>query len=292
MDEIQILKGIKKNYTSDVLNEAETRFKIIDEILEKILKWPKESTSVEKFIEGNRADYVLKNKAERPVLVIESKRENFYFDLPNNINSDKNFQKIQLEKLLSDDSIKEAVFQVKGYCEDLLCNYAAICNGHVWIIFKIYGTENKPWKKLAAFVIRNVDFFIDDYIKAINLLGYSSIIQNNSLYANIGVSKKIYSEIFSPKNNITAYDTPVNSNPYANSFTVIGRKYLGQIPTNDVEFMKKCYVSNKGHYDKLQMNVQGFLYDSLTPYFKNEGFEDFKDNKNGGAFGINIIKTI
>jgi archaellum biogenesis ATPase FlaH len=56
--------------------------------------------------------------------------------------------------------------------------------------------------------------------------------------------------------------------------------------------MKNCYVSNKGHYDKLQNNVQGFLYDSLTPFFKNEGFREFSDNKQGGAFGNKIIQTI
>jgi hypothetical protein len=292
MDEIELIKQIKVKYDSKSLNEAETRFKIIDEVIEKFFKWPKDSTSVEKYIEGNRADYILKNKSGKPLLIIESKRENDYFELPNNINSDKNFQKIQLDKLLSDNNIKSAVFQVKEYCEDLLCNYGAICNGHVWIIFKINPTENKPWKKLPAFVIRNLDFFIDDYTKAINLLGYSSILNENSLYSNIGVSKKIYSEIFLPKNSISAYETPVNSNPYANSFTVLSRKFLGQIPTNDKDFMKNCYVSNKGFYDELQKNVQGFLYDSLTPFFKNEGFQEFNDTKEGGLFGRTIIKTI
>lgn len=292
MDEIELIKNIKANYNSDSLNEAETRFKIIDEILEKFLKWPKSTTSVEQHIEGNRADYILKNKAGKPLLIIESKREKVYFELPVNINSDKNFQKIQLDKLLSDDNIKEAIFQVKEYCEDLLCNYAAICNGHVWIIFKITPTESKPWKKLPAYIIRNLDFFISDYTKAINLLGYSSVINDNSLYSNIGVAKKIYSEIFSPKHSISAYETPVNSNPYANSFTVISRKFLGQIPTDDSDFMTNCYVSNRGHYDELQKNVQGFLYDSLTPYFKNEGFKEFKDTKEGGLFGQAIIKTI
>lgn len=290
--EIELIKGIKTKYNANSLNEAETRFKIIDEILEKFLKWPKDSTSVEKFINGNRADYILKSKVGKPLLIIESKRENVYFELPNNVNGDKNYQKIHLDKLISDANIKEAVFQVKEYCEDLLCNYAAICNGHVWIIFKITPTDGKPWKKLPAFVIKNLDFFIEDYTQAINLLGYTNVVNESSLYSNIGVAKRTYAETFSPKNNISAYDTPVNSNPYANSFTVLSRKFLGQIPTNDVDFMRNCYVSNKGHYDELQKNVQGFLYDSLTPYFKNEGFQEFKDGKDGGAFGRTIIQTI
>lgn len=290
--ELELIKSLQKKYSLKSLNEAETRFKIIDEILEKYLKWPKDSVNVEKYVNGNRADYVLKSKSDKPLLIIESKRENQYFELPKNINETQNFQKIQLEKLLSDDNIKEAIFQVKEYCEDLLCAYGAICNGHSWIIFKVGPSNSKPWKKLPAFVIKDLNFFIDSYTTAINLLGYSNVLNNDSLQANIGVSKKIYSEIFYPKRNITAYDTPVNSNPYSNTFVILGRKYLGQIPENNSEFMKSCYVSNKGHYDKLQTNVQGFLYDSLTPYFKNEGFKEFTDNKEGGAFGSKIVQII
>jgi hypothetical protein len=53
MTEIDIVKGLIEKYRGVNLNEAETRFKIIDETLEKVLKWPKSESSVELFIEGN-----------------------------------------------------------------------------------------------------------------------------------------------------------------------------------------------------------------------------------------------
>ncbi len=292
MTEIDIIKEIKNNYSLSDLNEADTRFKIIDVIIEKYLKWPRTKSSVELFINGNRADYVLYSNSSRPALIIESKKNGVYFELPNNINFKNNFQKISLEKLISDDNIREAIYQVKEYCEDLLCNYAAICNGYVWIIFKINSTNQKPWKKLPAYVIKNLDYFEEDYTDATNLLGYTSVTQLQSLQSTIGVSKKVYSEIFFPKDDIIAYDTPINSNKYASSFSAIARKFLGPIPESDSEFMENCYVINKGNYDNLQKNVQGFLHDSLTPYFKNQGFVEFTDNKQGGAFGNVIVKTI
>jgi hypothetical protein len=292
MTEIEIVENIIKKYTLDNLNEAETRFKIIDEILEKYLKWPKDSTAVEKNINGNRADYILYDKGLKPTLVVESKKNGIYFNLPSNYNSGKNYQKIQLKKLLSNQNIKDAVFQVKEYCEDILCEYACICNGFVWIIFKITATNKKPWKKLPAIVIRDLSFFRDNYTEAVNLLSYYNVTNERSIQSQIGINKKSYFEIFYPKNNITAYDTPVNSNPYANSLNIIGRRFLGVIPETDSAFMENCYVTNKGHYDKLQKNVQGFLYDSLTPYFKNQGFRGFTDDKEGGAFGNKIIKII
>lgn len=293
MTEIDILKEIKTNYTDDKLNESDTRLKIIDTILVDILKWPKVTVTTEKYINGNRADYVLKNEMETPLLIIESKRESVYFDLPKTANSDKNFEKIAVEKLLTDENIKSAIYQVKEYAEDLVCSYACICNGKCWIIFKI-TSNTKPWKKLPAFVIKNIDFFLKDYTNSINLLGYYSVTKDSSLTLNIGVSKKTYKEIFYPKNNITAYDTPVNNNNYAGSLRTLSREFLGPIPEKDSAFMKACYVHNKGKNDSLQKDVQGFLHDSITPYFKNLGFRDFSENKEGGAFGTrisNIVKS-
>jgi hypothetical protein len=292
MSELDIIKNIKSSYSDKDLNEADTRYKIIDVILEQYLKWPRVKGSVELYVNGNRADYVVYHNSDRPILIIESKRNGSYFEIPSNLNISNNFQKIQLEKLLTVEEIKDAVYQVKEYCEDLLCNYAAICNGFVWIIFKVNSTNQKPWKKLPAYVIKNLDFFEENYVDAINLLGYIVVTQEQSLQLNIGVAKKIYSEIFYPKDHIIAYDTPVNSNKYASSFSTLARRYLGPIPESDSTFMTSCYVSNKGAYDSLQRNVQGFLHDSLTPYFKNQGFREFDNNKEGGAFGLTIVKTI
>lgn len=291
MTELEILEDLKDKYNEASLNEAETRFKIIDTILNDVLKWPKDPISVELYIDGNRADYVLKGKNNKSLLILESKKNGIYFELPKTQNSKKAFQKIPIEKLITNQEIKKAIFQVKEYAEDLQAPFASICNGKVWIIFKIPPTR-KPWKKLPAFVIPNIDYFISEYTHAVNLLGYENVVMNNSLALNIGVSKKTYSEIFYPKNNITTYNTPVISNKYAGSLNVLSRKYLGAIPISDLDFMKNCYVSNKGKYDDLQKNVQGFLYDSLTPYFKNLGFRDFTDDKKGGAFGLRIAEIV
>ncbi|WP_348800415.1 P-loop NTPase fold protein [Flavobacterium adhaerens] len=292
MTEIDLIADIKKKYDFSNLNEASTRFYIIDELLEKLLKWPKSRISVEQHVDGNYTDYILLNPQNKPLLVIESKKTGKYFELPANLNANKKYQKISIDKLLSDENIKSAILQVKEYCEDLVCNYGAITNGDVWIIFKVTPTNQKPWKKLPAFVIKNLDFFVNDYTTAINILGYTNVTEQNSIQNNIGVSKKNYSEVFFPKHKIIAYDTLVTTNFYSGPFSAISRKFLGPIPIHDAEFMDKCYVTNKGQYDKLQKNVHGFLHDSLTPYFLNQGFRDFTVDNNGGAFGTNIVKTI
>jgi hypothetical protein len=294
MEEIELVRQIKSVFVGKKINEAETRFKIIDEILEKYLKWPKSKSSVEFFVKGNRADYVLYGKNGKPALIIESKKTGNYFNLPENLNFKNNFQKITLEKLLTDKFIKEAIYQVREYCEDLICNYGCICNGNVWIFFKINSNGQKPWKNLPAYVIKSLDYFVDDYTEAINFMGYTSVVENQSLQKSIGLTKKLYPEIFLPKTHVTAYDSLVNPNRYAKTFAIIARRYLGAIPENDKDFMKACYVSNsyKGKYDSLQDNVQSYLIDSLTPYFINSGVVDFSNNFEGGKFGKSIVEKI
>src|SRR5258705_466129 len=83
-----------------------------------------------------------------------------------------------------------------------------------------------------------------------------------SIKTNVGVSRQLFPEIFYPKSSITAYDMPVNSNNFAGYFNALSRKYLGNIPINDDEFFESCYVTNKGHYDDLQKNMHGVIFDS------------------------------
>ncbi len=281
-----------KEYKQGGLNEADTRFRVIDEILEKILAWPKSSIACEVITDGVRADYVLKNKAGKTVLVIESKREGVYFELPSFVNSNAHYTKVQMSKLLSDPNIKQAVVQVKEYCEDLGCNYGAITNGYVWIIFLV-TPQNAPWKTLPAFVIKNLLFFKDNYTTAINLLGYNAIVNDSSLKKQIGVTRIQSEEIYYPKDQITAYNTFINNNSYAGTMNVISRKYLGNIPYMDEKFFKNCYVINKGHYDDLEKNVQNTINDSLTPYYRNLNVVDIRDEiREGGALAIKIEQII
>ncbi len=183
------------------------------------------------------------------------------------------------------------MLQVKDYAEDLGCSYVCITNGHEWIFTNI-NPQNKPWKKQPSIVITRLNYFVDNYTSAVNFLGYTAITEDFSLQTQFSFQKQAKNEVFYPKNHISSYNATVSNNNYAGIFNLIARKYLSNIPLDDSEFMKKCYVSDKGHYNSLQKNVQGFIYDSLTPYFKNLGVKEFMDDRRGGAFGYKIQDLI
>lgn len=132
----------------------------------------------------------------------------------------------------------------------MFCNFVIVCNGKCWIIFRL-NFNVKLWKKFFVYVIKDLNYFIEDYVFSINLFGYISLIEEDFLNKNIGVGKKIYNEIFYFKNNIIVYDIFVDNNKYVGVLNIILNKYFGLIFEDDIDFMDKCYVSNKGKYDDL-----------------------------------------
>ncbi|MEC3910075.1 hypothetical protein U5A82_06170 [Sphingobium sp. CR2-8] len=147
-------------------NEAETRHKVIDVVLHDILGWPRNRTSVEEYIRPGFADYVLKKSNGDDLLFVEAKRSGIFFTLPIAHNANERFAYIGIQQLMSDANIKDAMQQVRTYCIDTGCEFAAITNGHEWIFFKTFE-RGKRWESLRAFVIRKLDFFRDDYIKVL-----------------------------------------------------------------------------------------------------------------------------
>jgi len=75
------LDDLKNHFVahSNKMNEAETRFHYIDEVL-NCLGWDKSDITVEQRANNTIADYTL--KILRPVVIWEAKKEGIYYQLP------------------------------------------------------------------------------------------------------------------------------------------------------------------------------------------------------------------
>src|ERR1700680_2529797 len=161
-------------------NEAETRHKIIDCVLHDVLSWPRNRVAVEEYITPGFADYVLKKKDGDGQLLIEAKKAGIYFSLPFAHKADETYCYMAISTLKSDPNINNAMLQVRTYCVDTGCEYAAITNGHEWILFKTFE-RGKRWDRQSAFVIRTLNFFFSDYTKAVNSLSFVAITEHSAL---------------------------------------------------------------------------------------------------------------
>lgn len=271
-------------------NEAETRHKIIDTVLQEFLSWPRNRLKVEPYIDPGFADYVLTKPNGDHLFFIEAKRSGVYFELPRAHLKGETSAYIQIKKLLTDKNIKDAMTQVRDYCMNTGCEYAAITNGHEWILFKTF-VSGKRWDSLNAFVIRKLEFFRDEYTNALNHLSYISISERSSLVQLLTSLPPKDRQIFYPKERVEAYSHSINANRLGAFLRPIVSHFFGVIGDGETEFMNRCYVSERD-YSHAVDSMRILIQDALTPYFQQFGVQQLDDTGKGGAIGGRLTKNI
>jgi energy-coupling factor transporter ATP-binding protein EcfA2 len=271
-------------------NEAETRHKVIDVVLHDVLGWPRNRVSVEEYIRPGFADYVLKKANGDDLLFIEAKRSGIFFTLPVPHNRKELSCYLGIQQLMSDENIRDAMSQVRTYCVDTGCEFAAITNGHEWIFFKTFE-KGKRWDALKAFVVRKTDFFEREYTKAINSFSYTAVTEDSSLSSLLTSSTPKDRTIYFAKDRIPSYSHSINANRLAAALRPVVNHYFGVIGDDDPEFMDRCYVSQRDYHQALD-GMRNLIQDSLTPYLASYGVQQLEETGKGGRLGGRLTKSI
>ena len=124
------------------VSEADTRAKVIDRILKDVLQWPEDALSREDHVDSGFLDYTLRAH-NRPYVAVEAKRDGIAFTLPTALDPRRHFT--LNGALTTDTAIRDAVAQVRRYCDDQGIRYAVATNGYCWIVFRAIR-EDLPWK--------------------------------------------------------------------------------------------------------------------------------------------------
>jgi len=289
-DILDRLREVISTYGSRDANEAETRHKIIDFVLHDVLAWPRNRVSVEEYIAPGFADYVLRKANDDQIIFVEAKRAGIYFELPIPHKPDELSGFISISKLISDPNTKDAMTQVRQYCLDTGCEFAAITNGHEWIFFRIFE-KGKKWEALTAFVVRSLSFFDAEYIKAYNALSYWALSEKLSLHALLSSGPPKDRSMFYAKDRIPAYSHTITANKLASTLRPIVNHYFGVISDDDTDFMNRCYVSHRDYHQTFE-GMRNLIEDSLSPYFKDYGVQQLDDTGKGGRLGGRLTKNI
>lgn len=290
MDNLEGMQELLSSLEGRGRNEAETRHKIIDFVLHDFLFWPKNRVAVEEYINPGFADYILKKENGEDHLFVEAKKEGVFFELPLSFSKAETHSYISIKKLLSDGNIKAAMKQVREYCIDTGCEFACITNGHEWIFFKAFE-KGKRWESMQAFVVRSLNFFVDDYTKSVNTFSFVAIFEESSLSGLLSSALPKDRGIFYPKEKIPSYSHSINSNRLASSLRPIASRYFGVISDDDTDFMDKCYVSQR-EYRTTFDGIHSIIHDSLTPYLENFGVQQLEDTGKGGKLGGRLTKNL
>ncbi len=281
------LERLNAKYKNSAMNESDTRFQIIDKIIKETFFWPESSIKTESHTNEGYTDYQLKEK-NKTYLVIEAKKQKIKFNFSEYKEMSNN--KIKVKILLKDSQTAKTIKQVKDYCNDIGCNYACITNGHEWAFFRTY-IDGESWQDGNAYIIKDLDDFINKFDEINKYFTYNKIVKNFSFKKLFEGGDYSSTERYEPKRHIKGYTEQIENNHITVQIKGYVDKYFGEIRIDDDELLEKCYVEERGYtinFDKLV----SLLEDSLSPYMKNIGLQNIINNQNNNSLSDKIVEII
>lgn len=250
-----------KTLNIDKFNEADTRFRFIDEILIECLNWEPKDINNEDVKDGHYADYKL--NLFRPVAVWEAKRTGNYFELP--VGTSKLIMPIKT--ICKDNpSIKDALNQVSGYCHERGIKIGVVSNGWQIIAFVANRNDSVPPLDGDGLVIPSLEFFLANYKEVWNCLSKNGFQEDYITKKLIGGAE----EQLPPKlsSTITQYPGIKNRNPFQVELEIISDLVLEDVikeKSIEKEFLKDCYCKSGSlsQYSLLSKQILSTRYSYL-----------------------------
>ena len=224
------------NYIKDDINESDTRSKLIDNVLFKILGWDESDVSREGKVDSGYFDYKVSISGFH--FIIEAKRNFKEFVLP------KNHKKLKVKSFLKEN--EDVITQIRDYAGDYGVNYGVITNGKQYIILKLYNQDGTSWKENQCVVFNGIEDIQNRFVEFYETLSKFSIVNNGGfiydLPRNLSPSYTIFSKI--PQKERELIRNPLSSKitPIINS--VFGEMFSSETESNEY-FIEKCFVENK-----------------------------------------------
>ena len=233
--EFNLFRTEGPSFDAEEWSEADTRSKLIDRLLIRCLDWPETAIRRELTIKNERLDYLL--SLERPVLVVEAKRNSLTFAIP----PKSLFYQIKLKTLLQNNpSLEPDIEQVQGYCSTWSIPYAALTNGRQLLVFASFRFDGKPWREGMAYVFSDL-YGKYDYADLYGLLSRHAF-QTNDIYSRFyrmpatDKAKSLISHYSRPNTN-------VQPNPLGAAIEPFLQKAFADAVTEDSQdVLQHCYV--------------------------------------------------
>ena len=144
------LKDIEREFATFIAekgkaSESDTRVKLIDRVLKEVCSSPSSELSREEHVESGYTDYQLRVRRQ-PFCIVEAKREGLSFVFTIGAGS----RSPTLDgAIVTDPEIRQAINQVRQYCDDIGAKFAIATNGYAWVAFRAIR-DDMPWKKGRA----------------------------------------------------------------------------------------------------------------------------------------------
>ncbi len=264
------LVNLNSMFTSP-MNEADTRSKLIDQIMEFCLDWEYCNVFREEKSENGYLDYHYKSNENE--FVIEAKKNGLYFTLPfskKKININSNFT--------TDEKTKAAIEQAKGYCLSKGISIGCITNGSQFIVFDVYINT-----KYNAYVFNGFQDIFADFTNFYNIfspysnakINIAALVSNDSNF--VRMVPQFSQSLISIFDNS---DERVSRNEINKYCERIISTYFGDLTTKDKDLFDLLYCTDRNtenYNDRMKSCFVDHLPKLEIETVQEEEFEkDFK----------------
>lgn len=234
--EFEKLKIDIDGFISEDNNEADTRSKIIDNYLLKILGWNERDIKREGHLDAGYFDYRISCAAIS--FVIEAKRNFKEFTLPTAHN------KVKLKNIFKAN--QEVIKQIREYCGDIGLQYGIITNGKQFIIAQFYNSDGKDWKENDCLLFHSIEDIEDRFIEFYENISKFSLVNNGGFKYNYVPTENESKTILS---TLIKRDREIDRNNLSAQISPLIDRFFGEIfstsQEDDIDFIKECFVENK-----------------------------------------------
>ena len=221
-------------------NEAETRLKLVDEIIFKILSWTHDDVSVEERVseDGETAftDYTIRTAGTS--FVVEAKRVGSTFGgIPN-------VRRQRLDQNFVSGELGTAIRQARDYARKLSIPFAAITNGGEWLVFPATRIDGVSFAKSSAIVFPSLNSVLgQDAEEFKSLLSRDAVASGSLSIALLGRNEDQIQER-RLGNRFSSRGASIRPDPlFPLIESAVVTALTDSIVDKDPELLEKCYVN-------------------------------------------------
>jgi hypothetical protein len=273
--------------TKGKASESDTRVKVVERILKEVCQWPETQLSREDKVNSGYTDYQLKVR-NAPTVAVEAKREGLAFTLP----STATMKSLKLNGVLvTDPQVKEAISQVRQYCDDEGIKYALATNGYTWIVFRAIR-DDMPWREGRARIFPSIEYIKEHFVEFWNLLSYQAICEG-SLDDEFGFGLPASRKLLRVIDKLYNADLPLRRNRLNTQLRPIVTYIFEDIAAQeDSDLLQSCYV-HTGSLRIVAEDLNVVITDAIPQQLIEEGTQPIGEKEDDFlVFNDKIEKAI
>ncbi|MRR51780.1 MAG: hypothetical protein EG825_12865 [Rhodocyclaceae bacterium] len=243
------------------LNEADTRFRMIDTLFFDCLGWPKDSVNMEERFDGTYADYTFLRGAR--VAVLEAKREGQFFELP----SDTRTGTLSLRAIMTGSGVETAVRQAMGYCQERGVPIGIVSNGRQLVAFVAARSDGVSPLDGRAVVYPSLQELAGRWTEFWNYFSPGAFERSSLQNELLGVRVSALPGKLSGR--VRDYPGIKNRNPFQTDLQIVAELVIEDVirnPQLEETFLEQCYCKSGAlsQYSLLSKNVLRARYAALA----------------------------